>query len=71
MLQHKFVIVSSSSGDWEGLYKDGVLVTEGHSISNRDIFANLGVSVQEKEAAEGWLEERGNLPKNLSDVEFA
>lgn len=30
-------IVFHPSGDWEGLYVDGVLETEGHSIYTHDI----------------------------------
>jgi hypothetical protein len=65
-----FTIVSSSSGDWDGLYHDGKLVTEGHSLSVREVLTLLGFRVEEKEASEGWLEDHGSLPKNLKDVQF-
>lgn len=66
----EFVLVSSSSGDWEGLYKNGRLIVEDHNISTYDIFKIFGILLTEKEADEGWLESEGSLPKNLSDVQF-
>jgi hypothetical protein len=65
-----FTLVSSSSGDWIGLYHDGKLITEGHSLSGREVLGLLGFKVEEKEAQEDWLEERGNLPQLLKDVKF-
>jgi hypothetical protein len=64
----KITIVSSSSGDWEGLYIDGVLKLEEHRISNEDLLKAAGVVAESFEAAEGWVEDRGSLPELLSDV---
>jgi hypothetical protein len=64
------VIVSSSSGDWSGLYKDGKLLIEDHSLRASEVLEVLGFEVERKEAEENWLEERGNLPKLLKDVKF-
>jgi hypothetical protein len=66
----KLVMVSSSSGDWEGLYVDGVLFSEGHSLSSREVLSAAGIKLEEKNAAEGWLEEQGCLPTKLKDVKF-
>jgi hypothetical protein len=67
---NKFVIVGSSSGDWYGLYRDGKLLTEGHSLDVEEVLSLLGFDVSQKEAAEDWLEDRGDLPKKLKDVKF-
>jgi len=49
----KFTLVSSDQGDWIGLYRDGVLLNEGHSLSPREVLDALGL---ENESVE-WGEE--------------
>jgi len=67
-MRKKLVLVTNYD-DWEGLYIDGKLVLEGHRVRRDEMFTMLGIDYTEVEAAEGWLESRGTLPKNLSDVE--
>jgi len=64
----KLVIVGSSSGDWYGLYQDGKLLIEDHNLRASQVLKLLGFEVDYKGAQEGWLEDRGNLPKLLKDV---
>lgn len=60
-----------SGDDWQGLYVDGKLVDEGHSIQ-LDTFARImGIDLNEKEADFDWLEKEGRMPDNLSEVKFA
>jgi hypothetical protein len=66
----KLVIVSSSSGDWEGLYKDGIRLAEDHSLRTEDVLKLAGIEIEHKEAAEGWVEDRGDLPVLLKEVKF-
>lgn len=54
--------------DWQGLYVDGRLVNEGHRILEEDFARALGVEVTFQRADEGWLEDRGDLPRQLTDV---
>ncbi len=54
--------------DWEGVYLDGVLVAQGHSVDISDVAAALGVEYQSVEADSDWLEDEGELPESLSDV---
>lgn len=54
--------------NWEGLYVDGVLKAEGHSISVRDVAQALGVALEVLVADERWLEEQGRLPASLGEV---
>jgi hypothetical protein len=65
-----FTIVSSSSGDWEGLYKNNTLLIEDHTLNVQHVLKVLGIKVIEKCAEEEWLENRGRLPNHLSDVKF-
>lgn len=66
----RITIVSSSLGDWEGLYRDGHLLDEGHSLRLDKILELLGFEVEEKEAAQDWLENEGSLPQDLEKVKF-
>jgi hypothetical protein len=58
--------------DWSGVYIDGELVDEGHSIS---AYSAAEIAI-EKRATElqgwpcdiEWLHDQGSLPKLLSDV---
>ncbi|NOQ49755.1 MAG: hypothetical protein GQ553_03725 [Nitrosomonadaceae bacterium] len=63
------LVLVTNYNDWEGLYIDGKLVLEGHVIRKDEMLTILGINYTEVEAAEGWLESCGCLPKNLSDVE--
>ena len=70
MKKQKMVIVRSSSGDWEGLYINGKLKFEGHEIRREDLLEVLDIDIEERDAEENWLENRGNLPEYLKDVKF-
>lgn len=63
----KFVIVRCD--DWEGLYKDGILVYEDHEVSVDTIVAQMGLELEEWRA-DDFLDtyERNRLPEKLSDV---
>lgn len=67
----RFVLAYSPSGDWEGLYKDGKLVCEGHSLTLDQLAAAAGLEFDHLEADEGWIEERGNFPLGLANVKTA
>ena len=62
----KIVIVSGD--DWKGIYIDGQLKFEGHSIRPMDLLGVLAIGYEEFECDIAWLEDRGNVPKNLTDV---
>lgn len=56
--------------DWVGLYKDGNLLREDHSLAVSDVLEALGVEHETRFADDGWLSERGWLPNKLSNVVF-
>lgn len=64
-----FVNVSNGD-DWEGIYLDGKLLAQGHSVSAEDILLALGHKVKYEMTEEGWLEDQGYLPDNIQDVKF-
>ena len=61
------------SDDWQGVYFDGILQTEGHSVRATEVLLCLVgkpeiSSVDEIVASESWMEEVGCLPKYLREV---
>jgi hypothetical protein len=68
----KIVIVRGESGDWEGVYLDGQLAREDHSIEIDDLLKLLGIKCEVKYATDKTFEDNNNrLPDDLSEVEFA
>lgn len=65
-------VVFVNGDDWTGMYIDGVLVEEGHSISPyraiEAVICKEVTSLYRVEANNEWLQEVGNLPKYLKDV---
>lgn len=61
--------------DWEGIYIDGKLVTEGHSHDTMEaIKLAIARGVTEAEtmwANDAWLQDEGSLPRALHDVRVA
>ncbi len=43
MSKQEIAIVSDAGGDWEGLYVNGRLMTEGHSLSVHEVLGVLGI----------------------------
>lgn len=69
-----FTLVTAS--DWTGLYIDGELAIEGHSIDAFDALdwaKDRGpvTKLEMLEANNAWLEDLGNLPGQLRCVRFA
>lgn len=66
-----FVLIMDEYGDWEGLYQNNKLVSEGHNITTEDVVKSLkqgydNFSVYGTKG--GWLTEQGSLPTNLDDA---
>lgn len=60
------VFVRHVDGDWVGLYVNGALVLEGHSLRNDDVLDAIGVSSRSFETD---VEARGGrCPLALRDV---
>lgn len=54
--------------DWCGLYVDGKLEYEGHSLDPYHVFVALKLPFNEFAVNEDWLCDEGRLPENLEDV---
>jgi hypothetical protein len=66
MTNKKIVLVSGD--DWKSLYVDGKLKVEGHYISAKRIIEALDIECDFLQVDQTWLEDRGNLPKELEDI---
>lgn len=69
----KLTYVSSSHGDWCGIYVGDTLQTEGHSIPVHEWLdlidtCNFNESSQQLEVDGEWLEESGSFPTFFSDI---
>ncbi|RWH49571.1 MAG: hypothetical protein E5V72_02010 [Mesorhizobium sp.] len=68
-------IVYARGDDWEGLYIDGELETQGHSISLSellDIIKEKGVieTAETRMVDLNWLGDHGTLPNNIEEVRW-
>ena len=73
MPKNKITVVYGD--DWKGLYIDGKLAYENHSIDLQTFLwvlekNGIRLDVECKDCDEDWLEHRGNLPKDLKEVRF-
>lgn len=66
--KQEVTLVSALSGDWVGLYVDGELRAQNHSLRARDVLRALGIEFQDFIAEERWMDREGSLPTNISDV---
>lgn len=63
----KINLVQSTDGDWEGIYVDGILKEEGHSLSPWHILKALGLDFSHHDVD---FESCGisSLPMNLEQI---
>lgn len=64
------MITIVEADDWFGLYKDGSLVREGHSLDLEEVLTICDVNYKIKYADEDWLGELQTFPVDLDDVVF-
>lgn len=58
--------------DWCGLYRDGKLIVEGHSLNTRDVCYALGLDLDVDDCTVKQVErlyDEGYLPKTLAELE--
>lgn len=63
-------IVIVRGDDWDGLFADGELLLEGHSLDARQVLEALGIPVRSLIVNEEWMESMGRFPERLEEVEF-
>lgn len=55
----KLMFLKSEDGDWIGLYVNGKLMAEGHSLDPVDLLENLGFDVTREERDADWFDDNG------------
>ena len=69
-------LVLALGDDWEGLYIDGVLLLQGHSLQPiavlqqalKPAFKLTDDDIEQRYVNLTWLEDRGDLPSSLTEV---
>lgn len=63
--------VSTTAGDWEGIYIDGIRIGQGHHVQLRDICEALDIDYDQFEIDSEKLEELsyGEMPEKLEDCQ--
>jgi hypothetical protein len=68
----KVVLVEDPGGDWEGLYIDGKLAVDGHTLSASYVLHHLAssgaIEFDRFDCDQDWLYGNGRLPLNLEEV---
>lgn len=68
------VVVDAPQGDWSGLFLNGKLAFEGHSLHVIDIFDALKgktlKSFEQRACDEEWIADNGNFPGDLTRVRW-
>ena len=67
-MKNKKVTFVSGDADWMGLYVDGKLVLENHSLNIEDVLDALEIDFEHPTFDSEWMEEQGTLPEFLKDV---
>jgi hypothetical protein len=68
------LIISTDDGDWEGIYVDGILFEEGHSLSNKDFINLINRFKNFEKVEQKWISSKeieklgGSFPAELSDI---
>jgi len=68
--------ILADGDDWQGLYFNGVLVTEGHEVTKKELVEALdyrlsdNFSYDEKEVDSAWLANEGSLPRHIDNVRW-
>ena len=60
-----------AGSDWVGVYIDGDIVSQGHSISPLNVFTFFGVQPKVLFADNDWLDSEGFLPDTVNIVQLS
>ena len=64
-----YTYITSSNGDWEGIYRKRVLYAQGRVIPGHVWAELLGSAVETREIDGDVMEEIGSLPTSLDDLQ--
>lgn len=66
------IVRISNDDDWEGVYIDGVIADQNHSVDYRYILEKLNgmglIRYEEFLVDQDWMYSQGHLPENLDEI---
>lgn len=68
------LVIATNEDDWEGLYAEGVLVSEGHRLDRWyiiDMVHRFNEIPSRRVVDSDWLVGEGRLPNNIDEVRWA
>lgn len=65
----RITIARAEAGDWEAVYFDGQVQTQGHSVELYEVLGLLGYEMDIIHISEDYCEEYGSFPAELSELE--
>lgn len=64
-----------SNYDWQGLYINGILVDEGHSLNVEEVLHHLqtrhAINLKICSADEDWLNSQGSFPRDFAKIKIS
>jgi len=67
----KAIMAGDEDGDWYGLYLEGEIVDQGHSVNLREVLAHFGYELEYKDVDGSYGRTGSYFPDNLADVNWA
>lgn len=73
-------IIIAQGDDWEGIYVDGQLLDQGHSLHLMDVLTELkklgaeftdSTTISQREVNLDWINMYGELPRSIDEVVWA
>jgi hypothetical protein len=71
------IVIATNNDDWEGLYINDYLVTQGHEVTVDEVaraiaerLVRLDIQYERKDVDPRWLYERSDFPETLEEVIF-
>lgn len=62
--------ITTEDGDWEGIYVNGVLKEENHSLATFQVLESLGLPFNKRELTGNEMDALGNsLPKLIEELD--
>ncbi len=63
----EIIFVNSPSGDWVAVYRNDILIHEGHSVTGPQILDALGIAYESRETTEQYAE-AGSWDRRFSEI---
>ena len=69
-MENKIIVITHGEEEWDGVYINGQLVYEAHTLDPVQLLRALGIDFTVREVDQEYMNARGGYPKNLKDCKF-